>query len=268
MKKIISLLLVLLMLGSLSFYAFATGTSPQLVERADLISDEEEAELLTELERVSDACTVQISVVTLPAISDDIATVTEQFYDDGSYGFGSDRAGAMLLVSMNPREYYVFCNGLAWEAIDPDEVCDAIYSDMAGGDYADAFLGFARECESYLDAYINGESSAAHPVNGEWDEDGSSDESFDLGSNLLIALVSGVVIALIYVLVLKGQLKSVGRQYAASSYVRPGSMHLTQSGDYFMYRNVTRTPKPKNNSSSSSFGGGGSSSRGGSGRSF
>jgi uncharacterized protein len=62
---------------------------------------------------------------------------------------------------------------------------------------------------------------------------------------------------------MKGKLRSVRRQNEARQYVKEGSMQLTQSGDYFMYRNVTRTPKPQNNSSSRSGGGGGSRSIGG-----
>jgi uncharacterized protein len=62
---------------------------------------------------------------------------------------------------------------------------------------------------------------------------------------------------------MKAQLKSV-RQQNAGDYVKKGSMQLTDSGDYFMYRRVVRTALPKNNSSSThssssgrSHGGGG-----------
>ena len=248
MKKILSLFLALMLVSSLSLCVFADREriAPYLADGADLLTDGEEAEIFAELERVSTAYGTQFLLVTAPSMEGDIATVSEDFFDGGNYGAGDGRSGVLLYVSMNPREYYVFCNGLAWSAIDTDGVCDEIYSDMASGDYASAFLGYAEECEAYLNAHING-------------------EPFDFGSNLLIAAVIGLIVSLIYVLVLKGQLKSVRRQSGAGSYVRQGSMNLTQSGDYFMYRNVTRTAKPQNNSSGGSSGG---SSRGGSGRSF
>ena len=66
-----------------------------------------------------------------------------------------------------------------------------------------------------------------------------------LGKAILIALGVGLLVALIVTLIMKGQLKSVRFQRAASSYIRSGSFHLTQSYDLFLYRNVTRTPKPK-----------------------
>ena len=62
--------------------------------------------------------------------------------------------------------------------------------------------------------------------------------------------------------VLKGQLKSVRMQNAASSYVRPNSMQLTRERDLFLYRNVTRTARPKNNSGSGSSSGSSGSSGG------
>lgn len=65
-------------------------------------------------------------------------------------------------------------------------------------------------------------------------------------------------IFLIPMSVLKGQLKSVRMQNAATSYVRPNSMQLTQERDLFLYRNVTRTARPKNNSGSGGSSGGGS----------
>jgi nucleoside recognition membrane protein YjiH len=77
----------------------------------------------------------------------------------------------------------------------------------------------------------------------------------------IISLIIGVVVSLIVSGVLKGQLKSVHKQHAAGNYVRSGSMHVTTHNDFFLYRTVSRTAKPKNNSSSS--GGGGSRSTGG-----
>ena len=79
----------------------------------------------------------------------------------------------------------------------------------------------------------------------------------------ILSLIAGAVLSfLIPMSVLKGQLKSVRMQAAASSYVRPGSMELRQQRDIFLFRNVTRTARPKNNSSSGG-GGGGSRSTGG-----
>lgn len=75
------------------------------------------------------------------------------------------------------------------------------------------------------------------------------------GEALLIALGIGLLVALIVTLIMKGQLRSVRFKHSASDYVRSGSLRLTQSHDLYLYRNVTRTPRPKNNSSHGPHGG-------------
>ena len=66
--------------------------------------------------------------------------------------------------------------------------------------------------------------------------------------NLLISLVIGLVIALIYILVLRGQLKSVAPNESAADYMVPGSMHLTKEREFFLYHTVHRTERPQNDS--------------------
>ena len=53
---------------------------------------------------------------------------------------------------------------------------------------------------------------------------------------------------------MKSQLRSVAFQENAASYVREGSMNLTNSRELFLYRDVNRTERPKESSSSDSGG--------------
>ncbi|MBR5529730.1 MAG: hypothetical protein IKU57_04560 [Oscillospiraceae bacterium] len=61
----------------------------------------------------------------------------------------------------------------------------------------------------------------------------------------LVCLLIGFLIALIVCFVLKGQLKSVRFKQSASDYVRHDTFTVTRAYDIFLYRNVTRTPKPQ-----------------------
>lgn len=72
-----------------------------------------------------------------------------------------------------------------------------------------------------------------------------------------IAAVAGIVVALVVVLVLRGQLKTVRAQRGAADYTRPGSMHITSSYERFLYRTVNRTPKSTDNGGSGGGPGGG-----------
>jgi uncharacterized protein len=62
----------------------------------------------------------------------------------------------------------------------------------------------------------------------------------------------GLLFAFIITGIMKGKLKSVRYQPAATSYVRKDSLNIAVSKDLFLYRKVDRRAIPKNNSSGSS----------------
>ena len=72
--------------------------------------------------------------------------------------------------------------------------------------------------------------------------------------NLGIAVVIGIILAFITVSIMKSQLKSVRISTEAREYMKSDTLSITKHSDRFLYRNVTRTARPKNNTSS---GGGG-----------
>ena len=69
----------------------------------------------------------------------------------------------------------------------------------------------------------------------------------DTAIALLVCLAIGLIVGLITVLSMRSQLKSVRPKNAAGEYIVQGSFHLRHSRDIFLYRNVTRTPRPKRN---------------------
>ncbi len=235
-RKIVFFAMVILICFSLTL-ACSAASADFVVDGADLLSESEESALHTTLADLSGKYSVQIAVVTVSSLSGrNVDVYVEDYYDDNGYGYGNDKAGVLLLVCMDEREYRILSNGFAADAITMeyiDHISDVIVSDLSAGDYAAAFENFAEECDYYINGYING-------------------FPFDLGTNLILALIVGLIVGLIVVSTLKAQLKSVRRQNQANVYVKEGSMKITHSGDYFMYRTVTRTEKPKSNSSSSS----------------
>lgn len=206
-------------------------------DEAELLNETEAAQLNGKLESISKKYKAEIRVVTLSSMDGgDIDEFLEYLYDESGFGYGENHDGVLLVVCMDPREYRILSNGFAGEAItsgDIDAIGEAFESDLSDGNYADAFDTFADKCEYYLDGHING-------------------FPFNTGKNLLICLGIGLVVALIVTGIWKGQLKSVRKQSAANSYVKAGTMQITQSGDFFMYRNVTKTQKQSSSSSGSS----------------
>jgi len=269
MKKYLIFLLVFCLLTGGA--AATAQTPPQLIDGADLLTISEEAALGSLLEEISKEVEAQIAVVTADTIDGrDIDGFINEFYDENGYGYGTDRSGVLLLVCMDTREYHMLSNGEAGDAItayEIDQIGDAIVPELSEGNYAVAFEAYAEECRYYIDRYQN-DSYDEYPEEypGDYREEYEQSAAFDVQFHLIVSLIIGLVVGGIVILVLVGQLKSVRRQDQANAYVRPGSLQLTQSGDYFMYRNVTRTAKPQNTSSGgggSRMGGGGSRHTGG-----
>lgn len=206
-------------------------------DEAELLNETEVAQLNSKLESISEKYKAEIRVVTLSSMDGgDIDEFLEYLYDESGFGYGENHDGVLLVVCMDPREYRILSNGFAGEAItsgDIDAIGETFKSDLSDGNYADAFDTFADKCEYYLDGHING-------------------FPFNTGKNLLICAGIGLVVALIVTGIWKGQLKSVRKKSAANAYVKAGTMQITQSGDFFMYRNVTKTQKQSSSSSGSS----------------
>jgi len=210
-----------------------------LYDDADLLTDDQEATLAQKLENVSHAHNTQLVVATLPALNNgNIDDFVEYLYDSMDFGYGETKEGVLLLICMDPREYRILSNGQAGVAIGPDQIdtlCDFMDLYLPKGSYAAAFNSFADQCDEMLQYYQSG-------------------SPFQVGKNLAISLVIGLVAGLIVALILKGQLKSVRKQYTAHVYVKQGSMHVDHKQDIFLYRNVTRTRKQEREESSSSSG--------------
>lgn len=206
-------------------------------DEADLLTDSEESSLREKLANLSSTYHAEIVIYTVGTTNGvDVDTYLNDTYDNLGFGYGADRDGVMLLLCMDTRDYRILSNGYAGVAIDTgiiETIGDAFVSDLSDGNYSGAFSEFADQCGYYLDGYLNG-------------------FPFNSGMSMAVSLIIGAIAAFAVGAYLKGQLKSVYRQNQANSYVKYGSMKLTQKNDFFLYREVTRTEKTSESSGSSS----------------
>lgn len=119
---------------------------------------------------------------------------------------------------------------------------DQITSELSDGNYAAAFSSYAALCDDFItqantDKPYDRSNLPAKPLSLIW---------------IPVSLVIGFVIAKIVVGNMKSKLKTVRSQTTANSYVKNGSMQITDSRDLFLYHTVAKTAKPKNTSSGSS----------------
>ena len=77
-------------------------------------------------------------------------------------------------------------------------------------------------------------------------------ENFKWGTAIVISIITGVILAIIITLSMKGKHKSVKFKSNASDYMVPGTLDITLSNDYYLYSHTTRI---KINNDSNSGGG-------------
>lgn len=251
MKKIVSVIFSVMLLCSVFLTASAEDHPPRLVDDANLLTTNEEMELWGLLDDISERQQFDVVVVTVDSLEGKSPMeFADDYYDYNGYGYGIDRDGVLLLVSMEYRDYWISTTGYGITAITDagiDYMEEKFVHYMSDGDYAKSFTVFAQLCDDFVT-----EAKSGTP----YDIGNMPKEPFNIFFSLFLALIIGFSIAFIIVLVMKSQLKTVRYQSAASSYVKQGSVKINEKRDNFLYRNVTKREKPRDNGSS---GGGGSS---------
>ncbi len=258
MKKICMLLLVLLLSISVITPVFA-DTMPRLVDQADLLTDGEEVALLSKLDAVSTAHNMDVVVVT----ADTLDGKSPMAYADDFYDYnGYVKDGILLLVSMEDSDWWISTAGYGITAFTDagiEYLGNQFVPSLSDGDFVGAFEIFADHCEEFIVQAKSGDPYDSHNL---------PKEPFDPLMSLAISAVIGLVIAAIATATMKGKLKTVRAQAGASSYVKQGSMNVTHRQDLFLYRDVTRTAKPKESSGSSTHTSSSGTSHGGGGGKF
>ena len=220
-------------------------------DSADVLTAEEDSELEDALEELSLRQSFDVTIATVESLEsvgyDSMEAYADDLYDYCQFGYGPDMDGVLLLVSVGDRKWHISTCGYGITAFTDAGIQylgEQMTPDMADGDYAAAFHTFIQWTDAYVTAAREG-----HP----YDVDNMPKEPFSI-VYLGVALVIGLITALIVTGVMKSRLKSVAPQRDATSYVRQGSMKLTNQRDLYLYREVHRTERPKESSSSDSGG--------------
>ena len=241
MKKILTVLLALLITLSFAVPAFAEAM-PRLVDQADLLTDAQEAALLSKLDTISNKHGMDVVVVTADTLEGKSPTAyADDFYDYNGYC----EDGILLLVSMEDSDWWISTAGYGITAFTDagiEYLGNRFVPSLSDGDYAGAFEIYANTCDEFITQAKTGDPYDTHNL---------PKEPFAFLMNLGICFVIGLAIAAIATAIMKGQLKSVRSQSGAANYVKTGSLNVTHRQDLFLYRDVKRTAKPKDSGGSS-----------------
>lgn len=259
MKKIIVFVSVfVLCLSSLITVASAETYPSRLTDNADLLTSSEEAAVEQRIKEIRDEHNIDVIILLEDglfegyndtyALSAAMSRYCINYYSKHSL---SDN-GVMLLISLDDgyKDYYFYTVGSCSDHIDNYSDIDYIENSVQPLISSERFYD---ACMKYLDLseYCLTNSSSF-----------SGGEKVDPFSYLPAVIIVAFLIALISVFVMKSQLKTVRPKTTASDYSMRDTFKLTSAADIFLYRNITKTPKPRDTSSGRMGGG----SRGGGGR--
>lgn len=220
----------------------------RFVDVAGLLTEDEAIALNERLDEISIRQSVDVTIMTNDTMDGESAMdYADYAYEFFEFGYGENRDGLMLLVSMEEGEWWITTCGYGITAFTDygiQYIGEAIQPYLSEGDFVTAFDTYATLCDSFIT-----QARTGHP----FDIDQKPDEPLSalwIPASLLI----GFILAKIIVGKMKGKLKTVRAQKAANSYMKKDSMQITESRDLFLYHTVTRTAKANSGSS-----GGGSS---------
>lgn len=227
------------------FYTTAAHP-PRLVDEAEILEDYEETELLGILDEISTRQQFDVVIFTVYSLGNNTPRAyADDYYDYNGYGIGEERDGAILVLSMEERDWYVSTRGFGITVITDaglEYMSEKFLPYFSEGDYSGGFKVFATECDRYIDAAKSGS-----PI----DVGNLPKEPYNFGGSLIVSLIIGFIIAFIVAKSMKSKLTTVRKNNMAVDYVVPGSFNLVDQRDIFLYNNVTRTARPKETSSSS-----------------
>ena len=248
-----NLLLIFSLLLALILPVQSYGADKErFVDNAELLSANEAEKLNEYLASLSEKYQFDIIVATVPSLGGNyVVNVADDFFDYGGFGYGSDRDGILLLLSIGDREWAISTSGYGKYAFTDAGLAyieDIFRPYLSEGEYARAFTKFADLCKQFLEKANSGTPYDINhlprkPLSLSW---------------VLGAILGGIAVATLIMMGLKSQLKTVHYKAAASDYIRKGSFRMDRNEDVFLYQRTTRVPKPKNDNHGSgtrSFGG-------------
>lgn len=240
---------------------------PQLdyiTDGAGLLSEEAERELELQAVEISEAHEFGVYIITVDDYREytdgDMHDACEDIYKGCSLGWGKNKEGVLLLLSMDDRDYRVYTYGdfgnYAFNQAGREMLVEFFLDNLANDDWHGGFVDYLTWSEDYLV-----QAAAGTP----YDEDHEAMDSAERKQKILIRaaviLLVPLVIAGGVILILTSQLKSVEKAVEASAYM-VGNLHLTENKDHYTHTTESRRKIEKENDTSSESSGGGSSTGG------
>ena len=163
LRSLCAALAALVLLLALAAPAFAADGFADLYYRmndsAEVLTEDEDSELEASLEELSVRQSFDVIIATIDSLESEGCTSMEEYADDlydyCQFGYGENRDGVLLLVSIGDRKWHISTCGYGITAFTDAGIQylgEQMTPDMADGDYAAAFRTFIQWTDAYVTA--------------------------------------------------------------------------------------------------------------------
>ena len=227
-----------------------------VTDEAGLLSENENMMLEKMAETVSQKYGIGVYIVTVEDYrdfhSEGVYKATYTIYHEYTMGEGPDRDGIMLLLSMDDRDWAMFCYGsrceYAFNSYGQQKLEKVFLDNFGENDWYGGFEDYIKECSVYLEKAASGK-----PVRA------------SLFFPILIVIGLSLLAAAVIVSVIWQKMENVLKKATANAYVSAG-LQLTEQTDHFTHKTTSSRKIERSSSgggSSHSESGGGGSGRSG-----
>lgn len=214
----------------------------RLLDMASLLSDEDVDSLTARLDELSLRQKMDVVIATTNTLEGkSVVAYADDLYDNCSFGYGANRDGLILVISMEDNDWYISTCGYGVTAFTDagiKYIGEQIVPYLSDKDFAGAFATYITLCDEFI-------------------TQARTDKPYDIGSLprkpmspawILVCLILGLILSCVTVGKMKAKLTTVRAQAAANSYMKNDSMNITDSREMFLYKNVTRTKRSNESS--------------------
>ena len=277
MKKAAILLLFLAALLSALSTALAAEERGLVSDNADILTQEQLAELQERARDISQEYECEIVIVTVKNMYDfdaayahddgDAYVFNKALYNENNFGYGPEKSCLLLCLSTRGRDYWLEPYGPAKTIFTRsriDTILDShVLPELKFNHYYQAFSKYLDSAKDYLSrppinnsGNTTGESSISYSVDPDMTEEKNA---LKIGITVFVSLLTSLIVCLVW----RGKMKTAKIARTADLYITPGGVKITGQSDKFLYRTVVRRRIETDSSSSEGSSSSGSSGRGG-----
>ncbi|RKM61798.1 TPM domain-containing protein [Butyrivibrio sp. XB500-5] len=241
-----------------SYNVPSSRQKPRLLDNADLLSPDEEKDILAKLDTLSENRGSNICILTTPSHTGPIQDFADDYFDYNGFGADYNESGALFMLSMADREWAISTSGDAIQAFTDygqEMMMDKMLPYLKNGDYHGAFCKYIEVSDYYLDLYAKGT-----PYDVQSGSIKAPRTRADYIRFLLMSFGIGAILSIFPIAAMASQLKTVHKQPAANDYRSHDGLIVNKHTDQFIRSHVSRHMRNTDSGNGSrSHGGGGSS---------